>query len=383
MHLGIIGLGRMGANMARRLRRSDIGVTAFNRTQSVTDELADETGLVSATSIEELVAALPSPKIVWLMLPSGKITEQHVELVSQLLDEEDLLVDGANSWYKDSVRRAEMVTAKGIGYVDAGVSGGIWGLENGYALMVGGEKRYVELIEPALKVLAPGPDKGWHHCGPVGSGHFVKMVHNGIEYGMMQAFAEGFALMKSREDFDMDMAAIAEMWRHGSVVRSWLLDLSASVLDNDQELDAVVGYTLERIDDDTTLVVWARNNMGYPLVNFNLSASAEGYDISISRSAPKVGTYLMPGEQLRHTLTISRSGGGVVRGPDPRHQPVHVGDGRHVAVGLGLECNHGALIPHADGADTRPLIGRGGWRLGGGVRGEDVRSHHAGPHQPR
>mgnify|MGYP000016454223 FL=1 len=239
MHLGIIGLGRMGANMARRLRRGGIEVTAFNRTQSVTDELAAETGLSAASSIEELIEALPSPKVVWLMLPSGVITEGHVEKVSMMLEEGDLIVDGANSWYKDSMRRAEKVSSRGVGYIDAGVSGGIWGLENGYALMVGGETSFVERIEPALKVLAPASDKGWHHCGPSGSGHFVKMVHNGIEYGMMQAFAEGFALMKSREDFDMDMAAIAEMWRHGSVVRSWLLDLTADFLGEDQELHGI------------------------------------------------------------------------------------------------------------------------------------------------
>ena len=267
MHLGIIGLGRMGANMARRLRRADIEVTAFNRTHSVTEELAGETGLTAATSIEELVAALPSPKIVWLMLPSGDITEQHVELVSQLLKEGDLLVDGANSWYKDSMRRAQLVNAKGIGYIDAGVSGGVWGLENGYALMVGGEKRYVELVEPALKVLAPGPDKGWHHCGPVGSGHFVKMVHNGIEYGMMQAFAEGFALMKSREDFDMDMAAIAEMWRHGSVVRSWLLDLTADFLKEDQQLDGIEPHVADSGEGRWTAIEGIEQGVPTPVMS--------------------------------------------------------------------------------------------------------------------
>ncbi|MEJ2309021.1 MAG: decarboxylating 6-phosphogluconate dehydrogenase [Gammaproteobacteria bacterium] len=267
MHLGIIGLGRMGANMARRLRRADIEVTAFNRTESVTQELAGETGLTAAASIEELVAALPSPKIVWLMLPSGDITEQHVEQVSELLSEGDLLVDGANSWYKDSMRRAQLVNPKGIGYVDAGVSGGVWGLENGYALMVGGEERYVELIEPALKVLAPGPDKGWHHCGPVGSGHFVKMVHNGIEYGMMQAFAEGFALMKSREDFDMDMAAIAEMWRHGSVVRSWLLDLTADFLKEDQQLEGIEPHVADSGEGRWTAIEGIEQGVPTPVMS--------------------------------------------------------------------------------------------------------------------
>jgi len=267
MHLGIIGLGRMGANMARRLRRGGIEVTAFNRTQSVTDELAAETGLTAASSIEELVAALPSPKIVWLMLPSGVITEGHVEKVSMLLEEGDLIVDGANSWYKDSMRRAEMVSSRGLGYVDAGVSGGIWGLENGYALMVGGETSFVERIETALKVLAPGPDRGWHHCGPSGSGHFVKMVHNGIEYGMMQAFAEGFALMKSREDFDMDMAAIAEMWRHGSVVRSWLLDLTADFLGEDQELHSIEPHVADSGEGRWTAIEGIEQGVPTPVMS--------------------------------------------------------------------------------------------------------------------
>jgi 6-phosphogluconate dehydrogenase len=267
MHLGIIGLGRMGANMARRLRRGGIEVTAFNRTQSVTDELAAETGLTAASSIEELIAALPSPKIVWLMLPSGVITEGHVEKVSMLLEEGDLIVDGANSWYKDSMRRAEMVSSRGLGYVDAGVSGGIWGLENGYALMVGGETSFVERIETALKVLAPGPDRGWHHCGPSGSGHFVKMVHNGIEYGMMQAFAEGFALMKSREDFDMDMAAIAEMWRHGSVVRSWLLDLTADFLGEDQELHGIEPHVADSGEGRWTAIEGIEQGVPTPVMS--------------------------------------------------------------------------------------------------------------------
>jgi 6-phosphogluconate dehydrogenase len=253
--------------MARRLRRSDIAVTAFNRTESVTQELAEETGLAAAATIEELVAALPSPRIVWLMLPSGAITEGHVEAVSMLLDEGDLLIDGANSWYKDSMRRGQMLAEKGIGYVDAGVSGGVWGLENGYALMVGGEKRYVDLIEPALKVLAPGADKGWHHCGPSGSGHFVKMVHNGIEYGMMQAYAEGFALMKSRQDFDMDMAAIAEMWRHGSVVRSWLLDLSADFLKEDQELEGIEPHVADSGEGRWTAIEGIEQGVPTPVMS--------------------------------------------------------------------------------------------------------------------
>jgi 6-phosphogluconate dehydrogenase len=240
MKLGIAGLGKMGANMARRLRRGDIEVIAYNRTASVADELVAEAGVTAAYTLEQLVQALPVPRVLWLMLPAGEVTERAIAQVTSLLSPGDVLIDGANSFYKDSIRRAAAVEASGVLYVDAGVSGGIWGLDNGYALMVGGSKQAIAQIEPAIRVLAPGPQTGWLHCGPAGSGHFVKMIHNGIEYGMMQAYAEGFALMKAREDFDLDLGAVAEMWRHGSVVRSWLLDLTADFLADDQQLDGVV-----------------------------------------------------------------------------------------------------------------------------------------------
>ena len=174
------------------------------------------------------------------MLPAGETTERIIEQALPLLSPGDVLIDGANSYYKDSMRRAQRVEAAGVHYVDAGVSGGIWGLDNGYALMLGGSQQSIDRIGPAIRTLAPGPETGWLHCGPAGSGHFVKMVHNGIEYGMMQAYAEGFALMKAREDFDLDLGAVAEMWRHGSVVRSWLLDLMGEFLDKDQHLEDVL-----------------------------------------------------------------------------------------------------------------------------------------------
>jgi 6-phosphogluconate dehydrogenase len=240
MRLGIAGLGKMGANMARRLRRGGIEVVAFNRSAAVTDNLVAEAGVTASYSLEQLVAALPAPRVLWLMLPAGAVTQQAIDQILPLLNSGDVLVDGANSFYKDSMRRATTGEAAGVHYVDAGVSGGIWGLENGYALMVGGSKAAIAQLEPAIRVLAPGPTTGWLHCGPAGSGHFVKMIHNGIEYGMMQAYAEGFALMKARENFHLDLGAIAEMWRHGSVVRSWLLDLTADFLANDQQLDEVL-----------------------------------------------------------------------------------------------------------------------------------------------
>jgi 6-phosphogluconate dehydrogenase len=236
MKLGLLGLGRMGANMVRRLRRGGIEVVAYNRNGEVTRALAQETGAVAAVTFDDLVRQLKPPRALWLMLPSGEVTEQHLQQLIPLLAAGDLVVDGANSYYKDSMRRAVELSARGLSFVDAGVSGGVWGLENGYALMLGGASQAVAQLKPAIEVLAPAKDRGWLHCGPAGSGHFVKMVHNGIEYGMMQAYAEGFALMKARTDFNLDLAAIAELWRHGSVVRSWLLDLTASFLKNDQEL---------------------------------------------------------------------------------------------------------------------------------------------------
>ena len=239
--LGLVGLGRMGGNMARRLQQHGVDVIAFNRNHSVTESLAKECGLTAATSIENLVQQLPpstktSPRIVWLMLPAGEIIEQHIAQLKTLLVPGDILVDGGNSWFKDTLRRAEKLQETGINYIDAGVSGGVWGLANGYCIMAGGEKTAIEKLQPVLQALAPSNDTGWLHTGPVGSGHFTKMVHNGIEYGMMQSLAEGFALFKAREDFDLDLAEIAELWQHGSVVRSWLLDLCGDFLKQDQQL---------------------------------------------------------------------------------------------------------------------------------------------------
>lgn len=239
MKIGMVGLGRMGGNMARRLRRGGMEVVAYNRSHDVTLELAQETGLIPASSLGELVGALDTPSIVWLMLPAGDATQAAIDEIVPMLAPGDILVDGANAFYKDSQRRGEELRARGIHFVDAGVSGGVWGLANGYAMMIGGDAEAIKPLEPFIKVLAPAPDKGWLHCGPTGSGHFVKMVHNGIEYGMMQAFAEGFALMGAKQEFHLDLAAISEMWRHGSVVRSWLLDLTAEFLQQDVKLDQI------------------------------------------------------------------------------------------------------------------------------------------------
>ena len=239
MKIGMVGLGRMGGNMARRLRRGGVDVVAFNRSYEVSEALAKETGATAVRDLKDLVAALPAPRIVWLMLPAGQATDDALDQMLALLSPGDLVVDGANGFYKDGMRHAQTLTARGLQFVDAGVSGGIWGLENGYCIMYGGEPAAAQRIQPYIQVLAPTPDTGWHHCGPAGSGHFTKMIHNGIEYGMMQAFGEGFALLKSKSEFNLDIAAIAELWRHSSVVRSWLLDLTATALAQDQTLDTI------------------------------------------------------------------------------------------------------------------------------------------------
>jgi 6-phosphogluconate dehydrogenase len=272
MKLGMIGLGKMGSNMARRLRKAGVEVAGFNRDAAVTEALADECGLLPAKSAEALVAMLDTPRLVWLMLPAGDVTEAHVQQMLELLEPGDILIDGANSYYKDSLRRGGLLAKADIHYIDAGVSGGVWGLENGYAMMVGGAKQALDQIKPIVQALAPAPNRGWVHTGPVGSGHFVKMIHNGIEYGMMQAYAEGFALMKGRDDFDLDLAEIAECWRHGSVVRSWLLDLSADVLAKDQQLDSVQPFVADSGEGRWTALEGIEQGVPTPVMSLALMA---------------------------------------------------------------------------------------------------------------
>ncbi len=272
MQLGMIGLGKMGGNMARRLRRADVEIVGYNQDTELTRSLAEECGLDAAASPEALVDKLQAPRMIWLMLPAGEITESYVGLLRDLLEPGDLLIDGANSWYKDSMRRGEYLGAGGIHFVDAGVSGGVWGLDNGYALMVGGSDEALSMLRPLVEILAPAVDRGWVHTGPTGSGHFVKMIHNGIEYGMMQAYAEGFALMKGREDFRIDLAEVAESWRHGSVVRSWLLDLSANVLADDQELDDVQPFVADSGEGRWTALEGIEQGIPTPVMSLALMA---------------------------------------------------------------------------------------------------------------
>ena len=241
MKLGMIGLGKMGANMSRRLVRDGHEVVGFDLDESAVQELEDD-GATGAAALDDLVDELEPPRVCWMMVPAGDPVDATLDDLLPLLGEGDIVVDGGNSNYKDTLRRADRAEENGQHYVDVGTSGGVWGLEEGYSMMVGGADEAVDQLRPALTTLAPGPDKGWGHMGAVGSGHFVKMVHNGIEYGVMQAYAEGFDILKNKDDFDLDLQHVAETWRFGSVIRSWLLDLTARALDQDQDLSDIAPW---------------------------------------------------------------------------------------------------------------------------------------------
>jgi 6-phosphogluconate dehydrogenase len=240
MQIAMIGLGKMGANMTRRLAAGGATIFGFDVSAETRTQLAAEhANIRSFDSVASLIAELPSPRVVWMMLPAGEISETMFGELTALLAPGDLIIDGANAMYKDSQRHAKELNAKGFKFMDAGVSGGVWGLANGYTIMIGGEKDAFAMAEPFVKILAPASDRGWIHAGPAGSGHYVKMVHNGIEYGMMQAFAEGFALLEAKKELNLDLAEVAETWRHGSVIRSWLLDLTADTLKSDTKLENI------------------------------------------------------------------------------------------------------------------------------------------------
>lgn len=238
MELGFIGLGKMGMNMVTRLRRDQHRVVTFDRSPDLIKQ-AEAQGCTGASSLADLVGKLSAPRAVWVMVPSGAPTEETVQAVAALLQPGDTIIDGGNTRFHDDVRRAAELKTRGIHYVDAGTSGGIWGLKIGYCLMVGGENTAVNRLAPVFKTLAP--DDGWAHVGAAGAGHYVKMVHNGIEYSMMQGYAEGFELM-SKSEYKLDLARIADLWMHGSVVRSWLLELAAGALKDDQKLEKLKGY---------------------------------------------------------------------------------------------------------------------------------------------
>ncbi len=244
MKLGMIGLGRMGANMAQRLLRGGHQVVGLDPRPESRDALEQQGG-ESAESLQALVARLTAPRLLWLMVPAGDVTDATLTNLLPLLDAGDTLIDGGNANYHDTLRRAEMAAEQGIDYLDCGTSGGIWGLAEGYSLMIGGAEEAVERLRPIFETLAPGKDRGWGRVGPVGSGHFCKMVHNGIEYGLMQAYAEGFSLLRHKEVFDFDLAQIADIWREGSVVRSWLLDLCSDALQKNPRMTGIAPYVAD------------------------------------------------------------------------------------------------------------------------------------------
>jgi len=243
MKIAMIGLGKMGANMVRRLVGHGHEVIAYNRTHSTAVELAKELENVTAVdSLDKLLKALPTQRVIWLMVPHGVVDDSIKDLINAGLTKTDLLVDGGNSNFNLTKRRGAELAALGIHFVDCGTSGGVWGLENGYSIMAGGSDEAINIIKPVLQSLAPAVDKGWGHVGPIGSGHYVKMVHNGIEYGMMQAFAEGFELLEAKDQMNLDLQQISEIWQEGSVVRSWLLDLIADAFADDKSLSSLSDY---------------------------------------------------------------------------------------------------------------------------------------------
>ena len=277
MDIGMVGLGRMGANMAARLVERGHRVVGHDRSVEALMRVRAD-GIEPAASLEALVAALPAPRAIWMMVPAGAPVDATIESLAALMAPGDLIIDGGNSWYRDSVRRAAALEARGFGYVDAGVSGGIWGRTEGYSLMLGGAEPFVGRLTPIAQALAPAADRGWGHVGPAGAGHFVKMIHNGIEYGMMQAFAEGFAIMKAKEPMHLDLAQIAAIWQHGSVVRSWLLDLSARALQKDAALDEIAPWVDDSGEGRWTVQEAIDLNMPAPIITHSLIARLESRD---------------------------------------------------------------------------------------------------------
>jgi len=271
MELGMIGLGRMGGNMVQRLLEGGHRIVVYDPAKE-TVQASVKIGATAASSLADLVNKLAKPRAVWVMVPSGEPTESTITTLANLLSPDDLIIDGGNSNYKDGMRRAAQVKQKGIHFLDVGTSGGIWGLKEGYCLMIGGDESAYRRMEPVFKTLAPSAEHGYAYMGPSGAGHFVKMVHNGIEYGMMEAIAEGFELLKAKKEFNLDLAEIADNWRYGSVVRSWLLDLGAEALKEDPGLDAVQSYV-----DDTGEGRWTAEEgieLAIPLPVITLSLQA-------------------------------------------------------------------------------------------------------------
>jgi 6-phosphogluconate dehydrogenase len=269
MQLGLIGLGKMGANMAERLRLGGHQVVGFDFNADAVAKLT-ATGNIGVSSLEDLAKKLTGRKAIWIMVPQGPPVDQTIAKLLPLLNPGDILIDGGNSNYKDSMRRHTEVTAKGFAFVDVGTSGGVWGLTEGYSMMIGGDKEPVDFLRPIFETLAPAADKGWGHVGPGGSGHFVKMIHNGIEYGMMQAYAEGFTIMEQKKDFAFDLPQISQIWRYGSVVRSWLLDLTADALSKNPTLEGLEAFVEDSGEGRWTVIEAIDLNVSAPIITESL-----------------------------------------------------------------------------------------------------------------
>jgi 6-phosphogluconate dehydrogenase len=265
----MVGLGRMGANMAERLLLGGHQVTGFDPNADARKSIESK-GATTADSRQNLVKALPSPRTIWLMVPAGKITDDTVDALLSILAEGDCMIDGGNSNYQDTLRRAQASRAKKIDYVDSGTSGGIWGLKEGYALMIGGDENVVNGLQPIFETLAPAKDKGWGHVGPSGAGHFTKMIHNGIEYGLMQAYAEGFSILKHKKEFDLDLHQVGEIWQYGSVVRSWLLDLAVDALSKNPQLAGIAPYVADSGEGRWTVTAALELDVPAPVITLSL-----------------------------------------------------------------------------------------------------------------
>jgi len=265
MQLGLIGLGKMGGNMAERLKQGGHQVVGFDFSAEAVRRLT-ESGSMGVSSLEDLVQNLKARRAIWIMVPQGQPVDDTIAKLEPLLDPGDILIDGGNSMYKDSMRRYHEVTTKGFHFVDVGTSGGVWGLKEGYSMMIGGDEEPVKYLQPIFETLAPARDKGWGHVGPAGAGHFVKMVHNGIEYGMMQAFAEGFTVLEKKEEMHLNLPQIAQIWRYGSVVRSWLLDLTADALAGNPTLDGLQAYVVDSGEGRWTVFEAIDLNVSAPVI---------------------------------------------------------------------------------------------------------------------
>ncbi|MDC0182786.1 decarboxylating 6-phosphogluconate dehydrogenase [Nitrosomonadales bacterium] len=294
MKIAMLGLGKMGGNMAARLIRNGHEVVGYDTSQEVIAKLEKTEKLIPSISVKEAISKLEGQKIVWMMLPAGEITKKQIADLIPLLNKDDIIVDGGNSNFKQSVKMGSMLEEYDIGFMDCGTSGGVWGLDNGYCLMVGASLEVAKAVEPILRALAPTPQTGWLHVGPIGSGHFTKMIHNGIEYGMMESFAEGLELLKGREEYGINIADVTELWRHGSVVRSWLLDLTAEALKGDQDLEKIEPFVADSGEGRWTAVEAIEQGIPAPVltqalqVRFRSQEKSKGYGykiLSIMRNA--------------------------------------------------------------------------------------------------